>query len=566
MPNSGGGDWVVARLEQNTDPISGLGLKFGGAFTVSAKFDLTALPKGSYGLQLNDATTTHAGDQVEQLLVQGHNDGSTVVGLYQINPSGNQLIASQTLTAAELSGNNQIELDLTHAANSNQLSGSFELLHQGSVGESISFAQQSAVFTNNVNWARAEVVAYSGPTVLLSLSPGQAPQVGQTLTASATANDSDATLHYQWQNSANSGQTWSNVADATNASYTVQGSDIGDNLRVVATTSDGDSSQMATATSGATGTVAAPADTTSPSITFDMVSFVDTGVQGDQITDNPAVTFSGTVSDNVGVASVQVFNGSTSLGFATIDNVAHTWTLSTMLQDGNYTQLHATATDTSNITRDASTSGSVTVNPAPVTITIDTPNGFSLQTPDPLSQMGQADFQSATTTQLTLINAAADRKFVVDGMNFTFDGNGPTGGSVTGFSIYDNATGQKLADVNGLPDVSLPELAAATQAISQGNNSSLWNSLSANWVPSFVGNSGPDAFEAGGGTLTGNGGADRFMYSNGDGAVTITDFTQSQGDKIDLTWIPTIQSLTDVLTLAQQSGFGTVINFGNMTL
>ena len=52
-----------------------------------------------------------------------------------------------------------------------------------------------------------------------------------------------------------------------------------------------------------------PADTIPPSITFDAVSVTDTGVPGDQITDNPAVTFSGTVSDNAGVKSVEVFNG-----------------------------------------------------------------------------------------------------------------------------------------------------------------------------------------------------------------------------------------------------------------
>ena len=106
--------------------------------------------------------------------------------------------------------------------------------------------------------------------------------------------------------------------------------------------------------------------TTRPGVSFDTVSFTDTGVQGDHITDNGQVTLSGTVSDNVTVSQVQVFNGSQLLGTATVDNVHHTWTLTTTLAPGAYNQLNATAIDEAGNPGNATTTQTVQVNGAPV--------------------------------------------------------------------------------------------------------------------------------------------------------------------------------------------------------
>ena len=106
--------------------------------------------------------------------------------------------------------------------------------------------------------------------------------------------------------------------------------------------------------------------TTRPGVSFDTVSFTDTGVQGDHITDNGQVTLSGTVSDNVTVSQVQVFNGSQLLGTATVDNVHHTWTLTTTLAPGAYNQLNATAIDEAGNPANATTTQTVQVNNAPV--------------------------------------------------------------------------------------------------------------------------------------------------------------------------------------------------------
>src|SRR5262249_38074334 len=51
-----------------------------------------------------------------------------------------------------------------------------------------------------------------------------APSSSLTFAATATVNDRDATIAYQWQMSTNSGATWTNIAGATTRTYTaVQG-------------------------------------------------------------------------------------------------------------------------------------------------------------------------------------------------------------------------------------------------------------------------------------------------------------------------------------------------------
>ena len=128
---------------------------------------------------------------------------------------------------------------------------------------------------------------------------------------------------------------------------------------------------VSTLTVTATNTLGSTASTTQSiqlkivtplTITFDSVSFVDTGVQGDHITNNGNVTLSGTVTDNVTVSQLQVFNGGTLLGLATVNNTAHTWSLTTNLTQGTYNQLKATATDMGGNTASASTTQFVTVD------------------------------------------------------------------------------------------------------------------------------------------------------------------------------------------------------------
>ncbi|WP_258767759.1 S-layer family protein [Bradyrhizobium arachidis] len=64
-------------------------------------------------------------------------------------------------------------------------------------------------------------------------------------------------------------------------------------------------------------------------------------------------------------------------------------------------------------------------------------------------------------------------------------------------------------------------------------------------------------------TLTGGNGADTFVYADGDGADTITDFDRTQGDTIDLTGLSGLFTLADVQSKATVSGGNTIINVGS---
>ena len=100
--------------------------------------------------------------------------------------------------------------------------------------------------------AATSAVIDISPTLTTPVISGTAQQ-GQTLSATAAvANDSDATVSYQWQ--ANHGSGFVNIAGATSLSYVVQEADESGTLRIVATPTDTDGSGTS-ATSTATSAV-----------------------------------------------------------------------------------------------------------------------------------------------------------------------------------------------------------------------------------------------------------------------------------------------------------------------
>jgi hypothetical protein len=112
--------------------------------------------------------------------------------------------------------------------------------------------------TSNATTAVTDVA----PT--LSVTVSGTAQEGQTLMAVAVANDSDATVHYQWQ--VLNGPNWANINGATAATYVVTEANDGHHMRVVATSSDADGSGTS-ATSTATAAVIDIAPTLSATVT-----------------------------------------------------------------------------------------------------------------------------------------------------------------------------------------------------------------------------------------------------------------------------------------------------------
>jgi Ca2+-binding RTX toxin-like protein len=110
--------------------------------------------------------------------------------------------------------------------------------------------------------------------------------------------------------------------------------------------------------------------------------------------------------------------------------------------------------------------------------------------------------------------------------------------------------------------VSLGLQGQAQNTVGAGTDT-LWN------FQALVGSAYGDTLEGGGPpstSLTGGLGADTFVYRSGDGAVTVTDFSHAQGDKIDLSNIGAFAGLSDLLATTSQVGPDTVISLGGGSL
>jgi Ca2+-binding RTX toxin-like protein len=82
----------------------------------------------------------------------------------------------------------------------------------------------------------------------------------------------------------------------------------------------------------------------------------------------------------------------------------------------------------------------------------------------------------------------------------------------------------------------------------------------------LIGGSGDDRLEAqgDGGRLTGGSGADTFVFANGDGDITVTDFSIGGGDKIDLSGLTGVTDFADLSAHhMSQNGANTEITSGN---
>jgi Ca2+-binding RTX toxin-like protein len=87
-------------------------------------------------------------------------------------------------------------------------------------------------------------------------------------------------------------------------------------------------------------------------------------------------------------------------------------------------------------------------------------------------------------------------------------------------------------------------LAAGTASNGYGGTDTLTN------IQPVIGSAYDDILSdgPGGDTLTGGLGADTFVYNSGVGAVIVTDFSHTDSDKIDLTNVRAIHSLSGAIT------------------
>ena len=154
-----------------------------------------------------------------------------------------------------------------------------------------------------------------------------------------------------------------------------------------------------------------------------------------------------------------------------------------------------------------------------------------------------------------ILDTADNRKFVLDGSDFTYTGSTVTGGTITSIHEFSADGTSAIADFTGVTIAAVAWLAAVQDAAAGnfGAQQCTGRELcrqpsSADPAPdSFGGAGNAETISGGGGndvldphtatggqhTLTGGTGADTFVYKQGYGAVTITDFDQGNSGTFD---------------------------------
>jgi hypothetical protein len=252
----------------------------------------------------------------------------------------------------------------------------------------------------------ATASAISSPTIAvtdivpsLSVTIGGAAQQGQTLTAIAVANDSDATITYHWQ--VLNGANWSNIKGATGLTYTVTELNEGHQLRAVATSTDSDGSG-ATATSTPTN----PVIDVTPTI-----SVTERGVpqEGRILTATVHVTSDG----DRGTTTYQWEELIGATWTAIAGSTRRTYTM-TEANEGNELRLLATFTDDTGQTVSATSSPTSPILDRPAALSIahhslSVPAGGTVALPIRVAEFDSDDTVSVTISGLTSFETVTDK-------------------------------------------------------------------------------------------------------------------------------------------------------------
>jgi VCBS repeat-containing protein len=175
----------VATLITDTGPDLTQGLKREQDFRVEARYDLVIPDEAreNYAVRFGDG----ANDIVE-VCVRRMEDGSLAVALREVDVANTIPEVREAIPLAPAAGDNQIVLRLAHAANTDLVTASFDLLNGGVVTHTESFATAATIFSNE-GWTRAQIIAQSVA----------APQNGVYGTLSVEA---DGEWHYSLNNAA----------------------------------------------------------------------------------------------------------------------------------------------------------------------------------------------------------------------------------------------------------------------------------------------------------------------------------------------------------------------------
>jgi VCBS repeat-containing protein len=221
---------------------------------------------------------------------------------------------------------------------SGQIGWVFNLPHADTnflaVGETMTVTYNVTVDDNHGGTVTQPVtVTITNTTPTISVAISGTAQEGQTLTANATTNDAEATIHYQWQNSSD-GTTWSDISGATNSTYTLAESDENKFVRVHTSTTDNDSGQTASANSAATA-----------SKVVDVAPTLSVSISGNAIEGSTLTATATQSSDETMSVAYQWQNSSNSTTWTNISGATgSTYTLAES-DENKFVRVHTSATD-----------------------------------------------------------------------------------------------------------------------------------------------------------------------------------------------------------------------------
>jgi hypothetical protein len=136
----------------------------------------------------------------------------------------------------------------------------------------------------------------------------------------------------------------------------------------------------------------------------------------------------------------------------------------------------------------------------------------------------------------------------------------------SGTELYDGRGGTHTGDLwfVGAGGIDIAYLGNGGETVAVVGGAGVLIALGGTGNDSITGGPANDVIDGGGGDnfLLGNGGADTFIVEPTAGTTYINDFSDDQGDRIDLAPFVGLHTLADVLAQATQSGPNTVISFG----
>jgi Ca2+-binding RTX toxin-like protein len=230
--------------------------------------------------------------------------------------------------------------------------------------------------------------------------------------------------------------------------------------------------------------------------------------------------------------------------------------------------------DVANYGNDPAVTGGIYVNMAAGTVSGDASIGYdTLRSIEVVRGTNFADTYVATGFGSTSTNAGSNGTFnEFEGMggNDTITGNGDTRisyASATGGVTVNLATGT----ASGNASVGTDHFTGVTRVRGSNFDDTITGGVTNDVLEGMDGDDvidGKGGFDiltggAGNDILTGGAGQDIFAFQNGFGEDVITDFNPGEVDQIDLSGVSGVTDFSTLMSLANQDGADTVIDFGN---